>query len=113
MFTLKADATFQWPVKAKVPEEGKYKAVNFTATFKVLSQKDITRLTEGGPVSENSQRVLDEAIVTFEGIDIAEEDGEKVTDDDRRKEIILQHPYMVSALSEAFSSGIAGYRIKN
>lgn len=111
MFTLKAEGTFTWPVKAKAPEDGKYVPVNFEATFRVLSQKQITdyaREGEGAAV-----RTLEEALISFEGIDIVNAEGEKVSDDDDRREIILVHPYMVKALSDAFASGIAGHRIKN
>jgi hypothetical protein len=115
MFILKSEATFKWPVKALAPENGKHLKVEFEATFKILSQETINKLTSDGDMSSGSVRVMNEAVVNFTGIDVAEADGKKIDDDDhdRRIEIILQHPYMVKALSDAFAAGMAGHRIKN
>ena len=114
MFTLKAESTFEWPVVAKAPKNGgTYEKVTFNATFRVLSQEVINNLSDSGSLSTGSVRVLREALVSFTGLDVAEEDGEQVTDFDRRIEIILDHPYMVKALSDAFASGMAGKAIKN
>lgn len=113
MFTLKAEATFDWPVSAKAPKNGTYHKVEFEATFKVLSQEDINRLSNDGDASTASLRVIREALVSFTGIDVLDEDGNQVTDHDQRKEIIISHPYMVKAMSDAFASGMAGKAIKN
>ena len=111
MFKLKQDDTFTWPVKAKVPDDGKYKTITFSATFKILSQPEITAMIgddEGG-----SMRVLDAALVSFTGIDVEDDNGDAVTDNDERKEVLFKYPFMVSAVSDAFAAGISGYRSKN
>lgn len=111
MFKIKADDTFTWPVKAKVPQDGKHKTVQFDATFRVLPQAEINAILEedGG----NSMRVLDIALISFSGIDVEGEDGEAVTDHAERKLVLFRHPYMVAAVSNAYAEGIAGYRTKN
>lgn len=113
MFTLKSEDTFTWPVKAKVPDNGKYETVKFTATFKVLSQPEITALIGEDDAEGGGMRVLDAALVSFAGIDVEDDDGEAVSDHDERKEILFKYPFMVSAVSDAFSAGLSGYRTKN
>lgn len=113
MFKLKADDTFTWPVKAKVPEDGKYKTVSFSATFKILSQDEISALLIGDDEAGSSKRVLEQALISFSGIDVEGDDGEPVTDDEDRKEILFKYPFMVSAVSNAFAAGISGYKAKN
>jgi hypothetical protein len=112
MFKLKAEDTFTWPVKAKVPDDGKYKTVNFSATFKIIPQPEITALLGEGDTG-GSMRVLDAALVSFSGIDVEGDDGETVTDHAERKEILFRYPFMVAAISDAFAAGISGYRAKN
>ncbi|MCB0249854.1 MAG: hypothetical protein KDI07_14865 [Anaerolineae bacterium] len=113
MFKLKADDTFTWPVKAKVPEDGKYKTVAFSATFKILSQDEISRLIGDDDVAGSSRRILEQALISFTGIDVEGDDGETVTDHDERKEILFKYPFMVSAVSDAFAAGISGHKAKN
>lgn len=112
MFKLSDINTFTWPAKAKVPEAGKHKTVQFEATFKVLSQPEITALIGEDDVG-GSMRVLDASLVSFSGIDVSDEDGHNVTDDDERKEILFRYPFFVEAISSAFAAGMSGYRTKN
>lgn len=114
MFKIKAEDTFTWPIKAKVPEDGKYKVVNFSAVFKIIPQPEITAMmvSEDGEAG-GSMRVLDAALVSFTGIDVEGDDGQIVTDHDERKAILFRYPYMVAAVSNAYAEGISGYRAKN
>jgi|GEM_PF-7126286 hypothetical protein len=112
MFELRAQATFTWPAKAKVPDGGKYETVPFDVTFKVLSQEEINVLI-GDDAEGGSIRVLREALVSFSGFPVRDEDGELCEDDESRNDIILRVPYFVSALSDAWIAGISGRRIKN
>jgi len=114
MFKLKADDTFTWPVKAKTPDDGKFKTVTFSAVFNILPQTEITGLMgDEGDESAGALRVLDAALVSFTDIDVEGDDGETVTDHDERQEIIFKYPFMVTALTEAFAAGTAGRRLKN
>lgn len=112
MFEMRELDTFKWPAKAKVPQDGKYISVPFEATFKVLSQDEINTLIGDDPEG-GSLRVLREALISFEGFPVKDADGELIEDDEDRNAIILNKPYFVNALSEAWASGISGRRIKN
>ena len=94
MFKLKAEDTFSWPVKAKVPNAGQYQTVKFEAVFKVLSQTEINNLM--GDIVEDAEagslRVLDNALISFSGIDVEDLDGQPVDDPDERKEILFRYP---------------------
>ena len=113
-FKIKTEQTFTWPVKAKVPEDGRYKSVSFEATFNILSNDRMNDLVRGDddPVG-GSLRILREALVSFSGIDVEDDRGELITDDEDRNAAILRYPFFVEALSDAFLRGIGGDRTKN
>lgn len=116
MFKIKESQTFTWPVKAKVPEDGKYKTVQFMATFNILSSERMAALAKGdedGDVLTGSLRILREALVSFDGIDVEDAEGNLLTEDEERNDLILRYPFFVSALSDAYAAGVAGYRAKN
>ena len=112
MFKLKANDTFSWPVKAKVPNGGKFETVKFEAVFKVLPQAEIMGLMSDDPEG-GGLRVLDAALVSFSGIDVEDDDGDLVTDPDERKIILFKYPFFVSGVSDAFAAGNSGHRSKN
>jgi hypothetical protein len=112
MFELREQETFTWPAKAKVPVDGTYLNVPFNVTFKVLSQPEISALI-GDDDAGASLRVLREALVSYSGFPVKDANGRDVDDTEERNDILLSKPYFVSALSEAWASGISGRRIKN
>lgn len=112
MFKLKAQDTFTWPAKAKVPTGGKYQTVNFDVTFNVLSQSEINELVGEGEAG-SAVRLFTRAVDSFTGIDVEDSDGGVVTDEDERKAILLSVPYFVNAVSDAWTSGLSGSRSKN
>lgn len=108
MFSLKADETFKWPVKPRVPVDvGKYETVQFTAVFNVLSSEEIASFDsdeENAPIS-----LLRRALVRFEDANF-EVDCEG---DEARNELLLSKPYMIRPLIDAFNKGLTGYKAKN
>jgi len=110
MFKLKTESTFTWPVKAKVPEDGKHKNVNFSAEFKIIPQPEIQAMLEGD--EGGSMRVLDAVLVSFSGIDVEGDNGEIITDHAERKAMLFRYPFMVAAVSNAYAEGLSGYRAK-
>jgi hypothetical protein len=112
MFKLKAQDTFTWPAKAKVPSDGKYQTVPFDVTFNVLSQAEMDELV-GEEEAGASIRVLTRAIKSFSGIDVYDEDDNPVEEDEERKAILLRYPYFVNALTDAWRAGLSGARGKN
>jgi hypothetical protein len=112
MFTLKESNTFEWPIRAKVPEGGKHKTITFTGTFRVLSSAEINDLNGDGSDPDGALKVLNAALVRFD-LPVEDADGDTVIDDDERRAILLKHPFLVNAASEAFAAGISGRIAKN
>jgi hypothetical protein len=110
-FKLKAADVFTWPVKAKVPNDGKYETVNFEVTFNVLSQAEINDLVGDGEAG-SAVRLFNKAIASFTGIDVEDADGDLVTDEDERRDILLSKPFFVNAISDAWAAGLRGSRSK-
>lgn len=107
MFTLKEEETFEWPVKPRVPHNGQYKTLNFTAEFNVLSMDEITALD--GDDDNAATALLRKALVRFKDEDFpVDAEG-----DDDRNALLLSKPYMIRPLLDAFNKGLSGYRSKN
>ena len=113
MFTLRDDETFDWPVKPKVPVNGKYETLKLTATFNVLSSDDINTMLDtddGGSI----KALLNRALVSFKAeFPVQDSSGAEITDDEERNALLLSKPYMIQATMDAFQSGLTGFKAKN
>jgi hypothetical protein len=106
MFVIKQNTTFDWPVKARMPEGGKHVTVTFTAQFRVIDHKYVEE-HRGDPAA-----MLRKALVDFEG-DVLDAEGQPVTDPQARCDIILAQSNFLDALSNAYAEGLLGYEAKN
>lgn len=113
VFSIRADSSFEWPVRVKEPVNGEYIDHEFEATFNIMSQGEVNELYNDGPISTGSLRVLRETLVEVRGIDVKEANGDPAASKERAIEIILGVPWIVRGLSDAFASGNSGHEVKN
>ena len=112
MFVFKEESTFEWTVKAKVPEGKKRVGLSFTATFNLLSQDLVEELIVNGGEGDK-RKFLGMALVSFEGFDVVDSAGKVVTDDEERNAIILNSTLFLVPLMKAYNDGSSGYAGKN
>lgn len=112
MFVLREDSTFEWPVKASVPVDGKKSKVQFRATFNVLDSETQNELVVDEE-TRNVGRFLELALVRFCDLPVQDGAGNEITDDEERNRIIRRNPIFMSALVDAYAEGILGYKSKN
>lgn len=112
MFVLRPNDTFDWTVKARVPEKGKRVGLSFTATFNLLEQSVVEELIVD-PETRDSGKFLEQALVSFTGFDVEDEEGNKITDDDDRNSAIRRSTLFIDPLIKAYSDGVAGSAGKN
>ena len=112
MFLLKQNTTFEWPVKVLVPTSGRKTRVEFKAEFNVVdSETHNELLVESNP--PQVMRFLQIALVRTEDIDIEDENGDQVDDDEHRNEILLGNPIFAQGIMDAFIEGSKGKAAKN
>jgi len=112
MFVLRESSTFDWVVKAKVPQGKKRVGVSFTATFNLLDQNVVDEML----VNEDTRdpyKFLDMALVSFTDMDVQDDEGNNVTEDDERNAIILKSSLFIDPLMIAYTAGAAGHKGKN
>lgn len=113
MFVLKAETEFDWPVKVKVPEDGKHVVHEFTCRFRLIDAERMKALTEAGD-AEAARSLLGEAIVGW-GNDVADEDGKPIPFSSEALDRMLHVDYVFVAIAEAYHKAVTGkeYARKN
>lgn len=106
MLVIKENSQFKWPVKAKVPENGKLVEVEFEATFNVLDH-DVE-----GELRAQPKALMKKALHDFEG-DVVDANGNAVTDRNKRVDMIISKTNFLDGLCLAYSIGQLGYEEKN
>ena len=112
MFVLRDGSTFDWVVKAKVPEGKKRVGVSFDVTFNILDQSIIEELIVDMETRDVT-KFLELAIVSFDGLPVQDADGEDITDNDERNSMLCKSSLFIDALVSAYSAGVAGHKTKN
>lgn len=109
MLKLKPNATFHWPVKVQVPQDGRHVENVFKATFKQVDRDRFIDVQNGDPTAE--QTLLDDVLVGWDGV--GDEDGNPLDFTPENRRALLQVPYVRTAVIEAFFEGIGGRKRKN
>lgn len=112
MFVLRESSTFDWVVKAQVPEGKKRVGMNFSATFNQLDQGVVDELLVDED-TRDPRKFLELALVSFEGFDVEDSDGNKITDNDERNEMIRKNSLFIEPLMIAYTAGAKGHKGKN
>lgn len=112
MFVLRENDTFDWPVKAKAPKDGKRVPVNFMARFAILDNDMIQELVVD-PETRDTKRFMERALIKYWDLEVQDNDGEPVTDDDTRNAMIIRSPLFLEALIDAYAAGVTNYKPKN
>ena len=100
MFVLADTPTFRWPVRVRVPGDQQHDDAGFVARFRVLS---VTRLTDAGLPARELMR---EALIGWDGV--IDEHGTPVPFGEAARDALLELPYVVAALAEAYAEALAG-----
>ena len=112
MFVLRESSTFDWIVKAKVPQGKKRVGVSFTATFNQLSQDLVDELIINDDTRDN-RKFLELALASFDGLDVQDGEGNEVTDNDEKNAIILKNTLFLVPIMKAYNDGSSGHAGKN
>ena len=112
MFVLRDGSTFDWKVKASVPQDGKRKQLEFDATFRLLDADVIEELV-ANPETRDTRKFLKMALVRFTGFRVEDESGNEVTDDDVKNAMICKSPLFIEPLLDSYAAGAVGHKTKN
>lgn len=112
MFVLRDGSTFDWKVKASVPENGKRRPLEFDATFRLLDSDTIDELV-ANPETRDTKKFLERALVRFTGFRVEDENGDEVTDDQIKNDMICKSPLFIEPLLDAYAAGAVGHKAKN
>lgn len=112
MFVLKQKTTFEWPVVALVPTEGRKKRVEFKVEFNVVESETHNELLHYSNPPD-VMGFLKLAVVRAWEIDVEDDNGEQITEDGHRNEIILGNPIFAQAIMDAYIEGSKGKTAKN
>jgi len=106
-FVLKKVSSYKWPVSVDVPVDGgKFKKETFTAVFKKMSRSTFNDLIEQG-----EEALVSEIVEGWEGI--KDEDGDAVPYSDEACQQLLDDPYVLRAIINAYSESLSGAPVKN
>lgn len=99
-FVFVREFTFDWPVTVRVPAAGKHEVRRFTATFRLIAPK---RAAEwGGDV----RGLIEDVLVGWEGV--TDEAGRPVPCTPDTKRALLDVPFVLVGLAEAYAEALAG-----
>ena len=113
MFVLKEVEEFEWPVKVTVPKNGgKRESVKFMARFALQDSETTQRLVQD-PETRDYGELLRLAVIKTWDLEIQDEAGDTVEDDDERNRILLGNVLFRNATFDAYSKGCAGKGGKN
>lgn len=100
MFVLAEDYAFDWPVTVRLPAGGGHTEHRFTARFRLLPPRRAAQF--GG----DARALLDAALVGWQGI--ATEGGGVLQVTEAAKASLLDHPFVLVALAEAYADALSG-----
>mgnify|MGYP001195235295 FL=1 len=103
---FKKIAEYEWPVKVKIPNKGKYIESTFTATFKNVGRKSFNDLIEGG--DDNFVKTV---LLGWSGLN--DEDGSVLEFNDENFEAILDNQFYVTGIIAAYGESMQGALAKN
>ena len=112
MFVLRSNDTFDWPVKAWVPQDGKRRALQFMATFNQIPSATIGELVSD-PETRDTGKFLEMALVSFSGFDVQDEAGNPIEDNETRNEMVRTNTLFIEPLLDAYAAGALGHKAKN
>lgn len=106
-FVLKKVSSYKWPVTVSVPVDGgKFKKETFTVTFRKIGRSKFSELVEEG------ENTLVHAIVEdWEGV--KDEDGDEVPFNEETASALLDDPFVLRALIDAYADSFQGAQAKN
>ena len=106
-FVLKKVSTYKWPVTVSVPVDGgKFRNETFSVLFRKIGRSQFNEL------AEQDENALVDAIV--EGWDgIKDEDGDNVPFTDEAKAVLLDDPFVMKAIINAYADSYGGAPAKN
>lgn len=100
MFVLATEYVFDWPVTVRLPAAGAFETRRFTARFRLIPQRRAAALAQDG------RALLEAALVGWEGI--ATEGGGAFAVTDANKAALLDNPFVLVGLAEAYADALAG-----
>ena len=108
MIQIKA-TPFTRKVKVKFPCGDGIKSESFSATFKVLSTKELNAITDHTDI-DGQNAILRQVVLGFADV----MDGDKpVSFSKASLEQILDNPFITKALMESYGEGLQGEPVKN
>ncbi|MFN4360521.1 MAG: hypothetical protein ACK4F4_07335 [Hylemonella sp.] len=109
LFIMAQAPRYTWPVKVPIPEAGKYKLVEFMATFPNLNDQDLDRLIgndDKGMPRYTTQQIAEQALLTFEPLPLP--DGSYVEPTEEGKARLLAMPRVPMAVMQTFIRSVKG-----
>ena len=110
---LKQQDNYSWPIKVKLPEDGKYKQFSFEVTFKMLPTSrflEMVELSEKGDI--NDLDIVREVVIGWAGI--LDDKGEEMPFVKKKFEELLEVFGVPQAIAQAFvESQTGGAKRKN
>jgi len=103
MFMMVKDPTFSWPVTVHVPGDGARIAQTFTGLFRVVPA---TRAAALLAEQRSAAALFREVLIGWQGI--VDERREPVPFSEETREALLDHGYILVALSEAYADALSG-----
>jgi hypothetical protein len=106
LFVLAQPETFTWPVKVRIPLNGKYGETEFVGTFPNLDDETLNDLVgskkpeEGGGPKFSDREIAERVLLDFEPI--AMPDGTEVTFSQEAKVKLLAKPRVALAVMSTF-----------
>lgn len=109
MFKIQKSDTFKWPVSVNVPvDNGRFQTYEFTGEFKLHEQSKIDQLLERFR-NDDHDFVVD-LLVGWSGVQAA--DGNDLPYNDDNKRILLDIPYVRTAVTKAYFEASTGNKQK-
>lgn len=107
MFKLAQKNTYTWPIKVQIPVDGgKFEPQTFDAEFKRLPQSEINDLLREIQDGVTDTRFVEGVLVGWHGV--ADADGNELPYSEAAKIMLLDIPYLRSAVVAAFFDSFSG-----
>lgn len=109
LFIMAQPPRFEWPVKVRIPDAGKYRVVEFMATFPDMNDADLEQLIgndeKGNPRHTNAE-ICERVLLDFKPLPLP--DGSYVESKPEGKARLLGMPRVPMAVVSTFIAAVKG-----
>lgn len=111
LFIMAQPDTFQWPVKVRIPRNGRYAEASFIASFPNMGPEEVNHLVGNdeatGKPRYTDREIADKVLIGFDPI--AMPDGSMVTFSEESKARLLAQPRAATSVVGTFLAVTRGF----